>query len=188
MRPRRLVTRFVHIRVPGVPTEARLAEVRKQYLNGTLNIDRVFICTIDIAVDREFLIGACHSRKEMIAGPDVHDVARQADNAIRRALPNSDPVVLVTSAQYVVSVSQMVSSRRRTRTLVTHTDDREAKERANGRWFDPNMWAAHYHWRPKSWSWPRLAIYDYDGDDGRLVWSWVFHIGPLWLIRQRYAT
>lgn len=165
-----------------------MSEICEQYIKGTLNPDRVFIGIIDINVDRPYTVGACHARKDMIAGPDVHDIARMADHVIRKALPNSDPAILVTSAQYVVSVDYKHRSKSGNETtVVQHTDDREVKERRNRSRFDRNMWLVQSCWRLKSWSWPRFALYDYDGHDGRKVWSWVFHIGPWWIVRQRYA-
>ena len=124
----------------------------------------------------------------MVAGPDVHNVAEMAAQSIRKALPNSDPAILVTSAQYVVSVDHNhVTRGGNEMTVVQHTDDREVHERRNRSFFARDLWLVQSCWRLKSWSWPRIAIYDYDGEQGRKVWSWVFHIGPWWIVRQRYA-
>ena len=46
------------------------------------------------------------------------------------------------------------------------------------------MWElVHIHW----WSWPRFVIYDYDGHDGRRVWSWTFDFLCFRLIRMRIS-
>lgn len=186
MKKYRRVTRFVHIRVPGDPTAERMEKIRRQYESGDLDIDRVLIGIIDVVVDRPYTVAACYSCKSTPAGADVQDVAEQARKVISAALPNSDPAVLVTSARYVVAVVQQAKGRRR-KMAVLHTDDREAKERRNRSWFDTDLWSVHTHWRLKSWCRPRLVIYDYDGNDGRKVWSWVFHLGPWWFIRERYG-
>lgn len=58
----------------------------------------------------------------------------------------------------------------------------------NKSWFRLKMWDFKFYKYPRQWVWPRIAIYDYSGNsDGRFVYSWVIHFGPLWIIRQRYA-
>jgi hypothetical protein len=173
--------KLVHIRVPGRNSAARLDAIRESYLDGELNECQHMITTIPIPDPTNFIIGARYAHPNKMADATIKNVADTADNIVRRGIKEGfDKATIVTDAQFVLVVTDGWGSR-------SSSDHREANVRANASWFDSRMWEVNTFWRFKSWCRPRIAIYDYGGHDGRLVWSWVLHFGPWWIIRKRFA-
>jgi hypothetical protein len=173
--------KLTHIRVPGRNSPERLTSIRESYLRGELNIERLLCTSIKIDTTAPFWIGARYSHPNKKADDVISELADSVDDTVRESIKvGMGESVIVTDAQFVIVVTDM-------RGAGTSTDDREAKARANDSIFDLSMWDLRLSKRLRNWSRPRLVIYDYDGHDGRKVWSWVFHLGPLWFIRERYA-
>lgn len=173
--------KLIHIRVPGRNSVERLTSIRESYLAGTLNVERLMCVGLDIDGTEEFWIGARYAHPNRKADDSISDLAESVNDMVLECIRvGVKEYVIVTDARFVVIVAD-------NRGAVTSSDDREAKARANSSIFERSMWDVHTFWRIKSWSRPRVVIYDYDGNDGRKVWSWVFHCGPWWFIRERYA-
>lgn len=173
--------KLVHIRVPGRNSVAHLSAIRDAYIKGTLDFDRMSCTILDIDETQPFWIGARYSHPSKKADIVIKDLADSTDETVRESIRvGIDESVIATDARFVIVATDQHGSD-------ASTDEREAKARANASFFAPDMWTIRTAWRPKGWSRPRFVIYDYDGRDGRKVWSWVFHFGPWWFIRERYA-
>lgn len=173
--------KLTHIRVPGRSSVERLTSVRESYLAGTLNLERLACTSIEINTSEPFWIGARYAHPNKKADDIIGELANHVDETVRESIKvGMQESVIVTDAQFVIVVTDQ-------RGAGTSSDEREAKARANDSLFSREMWTVRAIWRLKSWSRPRVVIYDYDGHDGRKVWSWVFHLGPWWFIRERYA-
>ena len=174
--------KLTHIRVPGRSSAERLASIRESYLRGELNIERLLCTSIKIDTSGPFWIGARYSHPSKKADDVIGDLVNTVDEVVRESIKvGIDESVIVTDAQFVIVVTDQHGTG-------TSTDDREAKARANESIFDSSMWDIRVSAKGlRNWSRPRVVIYDYDGHDGRKVWSWVFHFGPWWFIRERYA-
>jgi len=176
---------LTHVRVPGRSSPERLLEIRESYTKGTLDLTRMLhggiVSGIVFDERASFWISARYSHLRKKTDDHVRDLAEHVNEVVRESIKvGMDEVVIVTDAQFVLSVMDA-------RGVSKSTDHLEAKVRANASFFSSELWTVHTAWRFKSWSFPRFAIYDYDGNDGRKVWSWVLHLGPWWFIRERYA-
>lgn len=173
--------KLTHIRVPGRSSPERLMSIRESYLVGTLNLERLLCTSIKINALEDFWIGARYSHADKKVDSAIRELAIHVDSQVRESIKvGMDEAVVVTDAQYVLIVADDRGAR-------ISSDNRESKARANATFFDLSMWTVRASWRLRNWSRPRFVIYDYDGCDGRKVWSWVFHLGPWWFIRERYA-
>ena len=172
--------KLIHIRVPGRNSNERLNSMRDSYIRGELNSPHL-MCPIEIRESEPFWVGARYSHPDKKADEVIKELAESADAQVREALRvGLTEVVVVTDARFVIVVADERGGR-------CSSDQREAKARANASFFDRSMWTVITYWYPKNWSRPRVVIYDYYGRDGRKVWSWVFHFGPWWFVRERYA-
>lgn len=174
--------KLTHIRVPGRNSTEHLASIRDAYISGTLDLRHIPITTLVFEDKEPFWIGARYSHPQKKADIVVSDIAEEVDVQVRTAIrAGLKEFVIATDARFVVVVADE-------RGVSMSSDKREAKARANATFFSRELWDIQsYGWRFRNWSRPRLVIYDYDGQDGRKVWSWVFHFGPWRFIRERYA-
>lgn len=117
----RHVTRFVHIRVPDDTSAEQMQIILNQFKTDWVQDPELIYGIIDIDVDRPYRVGACHADACPAEYHELCQLAYDAAFAVRAALPNSDPAVVVSSERFVIRVEHEVEGL----TVVQHTDNRE---------------------------------------------------------------